>query len=53
MFKKSLCSSTLPASWKLAHVTPIYKKGNHSAADNYRPISFTSPMHGQNSGVDH
>ena len=44
LFKKSLSSSCLPSSWKHAHVTPIHKKGNRSAADNYRPISLTSPI---------
>ena len=29
---------------KVSHVTPIYKKGNHSIADNYHPISLTSPV---------
>ena len=44
LFKKSLSSSCLPSSWKHAHVTPIHKKGNRSTADNYRPISLTSPI---------
>ena len=44
LFNKSLSSGCLPASWKQAHVTPIHKKGNHSVADNYRPISLTSPI---------
>jgi len=42
--KKSLCCSSLPASWKLAHVTPVHKKGNCSAADNHCPISLISPI---------
>jgi len=43
LFKKSLSSSCLPSCWKHAHITPIYKKGNRSASDNYHPISLTSP----------
>ena len=44
LFKKSLSSGLIPASWKHAHVTPIHKKGSRSVADNYRPISLTSPI---------
>ena len=36
-----LYSSHIPVSWKHAHVTPIHKKGSHSVADNYRPITLT------------
>ena len=41
-FKKSLSDSELPTSWKLSHVTPIFKKGSKSEACNYRPVSLTS-----------
>ena len=44
LFKKSLSSSCLPSSWKHAHVKPIHKKENCSAADTYCPISLTSPI---------
>ena len=44
LFKKSLNSSHIPVSWKHVHVTPIHKKDSHSVADNYRPISLTSPI---------
>jgi len=44
LFKKSFSSGCLPSCWKRAHITPIYKKGNRFAADNYRPISLTSPI---------
>ncbi|KAK2725613.1 hypothetical protein QYM36_000197 [Artemia franciscana] len=34
-----------PTSWKLSHVTPIFKgKGKRSDPKNYRPISLTSPF---------
>ena len=42
IFKKSLSDSELPASWKLGHITPIFKKGSKSEASNYRPVSLTS-----------
>ena len=32
----------MPGDWKLANVTPIYKKGSKSEPGNYRPVSLTS-----------
>jgi len=32
----------LPAAWKEAVITPIFKKGARAAVNNYRPISLTS-----------
>ena len=42
IFKSSLASSELPTQWKLANVTPVFKKGNKHSRENYRPISLTS-----------
>ena len=40
IFVKSLSSGTLPMDWKLANITPVYKKGDRSKPANYRPISL-------------
>jgi len=42
LFKKSLNEASVPDDWKCANVTPIFKKGNRNAAENYRPVSLTS-----------
>ena len=41
LFKKSLDSEELPAQWLQAVVTPIFKKGRKTLAENYRPVSLT------------
>ena len=42
LFNQSLTEGTVPASWKQAYVTPIYKKGTKTDPRNYRPVSLTS-----------
>jgi len=32
----------VPADWRDANVTPIFKKGAKSSPSNYRPVSLTS-----------
>ena len=45
IMKKSLANSDIPASWKEAFITPIYKrKGEKSDPSQYRPISLTSQI---------
>ena len=39
LFNLCLDQSIFPEDWKLAFVTPIYKKGNREEPNNYRPIS--------------
>ena len=41
LFKKRLNSEELPAHWLQALITPIFKKGSKTSAENYRPVSLT------------
>src|SRR5437867_13071169 len=41
LFNKSLSKNEIPLDWKKANVTPIFKKGNRSSVENYRPVSLT------------
>ena len=34
----------VPDEWKLAHIVPIYKKGDAQCPCNYRPVSLTSVL---------
>jgi len=43
-FQKMLQTGEVPEDFKLANVTPIYKKGFRSQPCNYRPISLTSQI---------
>ena len=40
IFENILITSTYPDMWKLADVTPIFKKGDKQLIKNYRPISL-------------
>ncbi|MEG7525297.1 MAG: reverse transcriptase domain-containing protein, partial [Chromatiales bacterium] len=42
IFRRSLALGEVPSDWCIAHVTPIYKKGQKYEAENYRPVSLTS-----------
>ena len=39
LFRKICRSSIFPSSWKLSRITPIYKRGLHTAPTNYRPVA--------------
>ena len=42
LFNKSLLSGIFPDDWKCARVTPLFKQGDASDLNNYRPISVIS-----------
>ena len=42
IFQASLQQGEIPADWRQANITPVFKKGDHSVAANCQPISLTS-----------
>lgn len=42
IFRSSLKEGKVPHDWKTAVIKPIYKGGNRTDRNNYRPISLTS-----------
>jgi hypothetical protein len=42
IFNHSLKEGMVPDDWKIANVTPIFKKGSRQDPSNYRPVSLTS-----------
>src|SRR5215469_4035621 len=42
MYRASLDRDEIPVDWKDAGVTPLFKKGKRSDAQNYRPVSLPS-----------
>ena len=41
LFRRSMDTGTIPDKWRLAEVTPIFKKGSKAVPGNYRPVSLT------------
>ena len=39
VFNLSIASNVFPSDWKVAKISPVFKSGNKSEANNYRPIS--------------
>ena len=42
LLNKTMDEGCIPQIWKMAYVSPIFKKGDRNKAGNYRPISLTS-----------
>ena len=42
IFQTSINTATVPNDWKQANVVPVYKKGEKTSVNNYRPISLLS-----------
>ena len=42
LFNRCLNEGIFPNIWKIAHVTPLHKKGPKNLCNNYRPISLLS-----------
>ena len=40
LFNRCLNEGIFPNIWKIAHVTPLHKKGPENLCNNYRPISL-------------
>ena len=44
LFSQSMSEGAVPHDWKIANVTPIFKKGSQRQPENYRPVSVTSQL---------
>ena len=42
IFKKSLQEVKVSLNWRIANISPIYKKGNRKEVSNHRSVSLTS-----------
>ena len=42
VFNTSLATGRLPSEWKESHVVPVFKAGDSTEVNNYRPISLLS-----------
>ena len=42
IFQESLEAGRVPEDWKVANITPLFKKGGRQQAGNYRQVSLTS-----------
>ena len=44
LLNKTMDEGCIPQDWKLACISPIFKKGVRNKAENYRPTSLTSTV---------
>ena len=44
IYQRSLLMGEVSKEWRLANMTPIYKKGCREDPGNYRPVSLTSVL---------
>ena len=44
IFNRSMKAGDVSLDWKTAHIMSIFKKGNRSSPENYRPVSLTSQL---------
>ena len=42
IIQQTINDQSVPADWRRANVTPIFKKGSRAKPENYRPVSLTS-----------
>ena len=42
IFQKSFEEGKLPQDWKLANISPTFKKSEKTESENYQPVSLTS-----------
>ena len=42
IYRRSIQTGQLPADWRSASITAVFKKGDRNKAENYRPVSLTS-----------
>ena len=42
IYRRSIQTGQLPADWRSANITAVFKKGERNKAENYRPVSLTS-----------